>query len=249
MLQLIFILSIFNNIFPIDAYYVPANGEDWTILKPDCQKLQGSFESLPFTFGIVVNPYVINDEGDYEEPVVSKIERTITTSFVTSVVTAAPKPTKTRDIIVQIHDGQVQKLLLVMIGKMKKNIKIGMMITIMIGKMMINIIPITIKVMMMITINIIKIKIMMIMTSIMMISITKTSSMTMIKMIIINIVRVMSMMFLWIQLLKEEREITKKQENRLKNWQMMKLKDKVSKLLKKFTKILEKIMDTKRSRI
>ena len=110
MLQLIFILSIFNNIFPIDAYYVPANGEDWTILKPDCQKLQGSFESLPFTFGIVVNPYVINDEGDYEEPVVSKIERTITTSFVTSVVTAAPKPTKTRDIIVQIHDGQVQKV-------------------------------------------------------------------------------------------------------------------------------------------
>lgn len=110
MLQLLFILSIFNKIFPIDAYYVPANGEDWTILKPEYNKLPGSFDTLPFTFGIVVNPYVINDEGDYEEPVVSKIERSITTSFVTSVVTAAPKPTKTKDIIVQIHDGQVQKV-------------------------------------------------------------------------------------------------------------------------------------------
>ncbi|RCK56316.1 putative cell wall mannoprotein PIR32 [Candida viswanathii] len=110
MLQLLFILSVFNKLFPADAYYVPANGEDWTILKPDCERLQGSFDTLPFTFGIVVNPYVINDEGDYEEPVVSRIERSITTSFVTSVVTAAPKPTKTKDIIVQIHDGQVQKI-------------------------------------------------------------------------------------------------------------------------------------------
>ncbi|KAL6451589.1 PIR32 Probable cell wall mannoprotein PIR32 [Candida maltosa Xu316] len=110
MFQYLFIFAFLSNIFTIHSYYVPANGDDWTILKPACDKLPGSFDTLPFCFGIVVNPYVINDEGDYEEPVVTSIERSLTTSFVTSVVTAAPKPTKTKDIIVQIHDGQVQKV-------------------------------------------------------------------------------------------------------------------------------------------
>ena len=99
---------------------MPANGDDWTILKPpSCKnKLPGQYiDSLPFTFGIVVNPYILNEDGDYEKPIVSKIKPSLTTTtFVTSIITTstatAPgsKPTKTKDIIVQIHDGQVQKM-------------------------------------------------------------------------------------------------------------------------------------------
>ena len=114
------ILLIFFQIIKSSGYYVPANGDDWTILKPpSCKnKLPGQYiDSLPFTFGIVVNPYILNEDGDYEKPIVSKIKPSLTTTtFVTSIITTstatAPgsKPTKTKDIIVQIHDGQVQKM-------------------------------------------------------------------------------------------------------------------------------------------
>ncbi|KAI5958402.1 hypothetical protein CANMA_004246 [Candida margitis] len=104
------LLASFATINLIQAYYVPANGEDWTRYKPTCDYLPGSFTSLPFKFGIVVNPYTVTNDGELIEPEVKSIERSITTSFVTSVITPAPKETKTKDIIVQITDGQVQKV-------------------------------------------------------------------------------------------------------------------------------------------
>ncbi|KAI5958087.1 hypothetical protein KGF57_002895 [Candida theae] len=104
------LLASFATISLIQAYYIPASGEDWSKYKPTCDYLPGSFTSLPFKFGIVVNPYTVTNEGELLEPEVKSIERSITTSFVTSVVTPAPKETKTKDIIVQITDGQVQKV-------------------------------------------------------------------------------------------------------------------------------------------
>lgn len=104
------LLASFAAINLIQAYYIPANGEDWTKYKPTCDYLPGSFTSLPFKFGIVVNPYTVTNEGELLEPEVKSIERSITTSFVTSDITPAPKETKTKDIIVQITDGQVQKV-------------------------------------------------------------------------------------------------------------------------------------------
>ncbi|KAG7662346.1 uncharacterized protein J8A68_004117 [[Candida] subhashii] len=109
--SLLFPVSIISFSLPkTTAYYVPANGDDWSLLKPDRGILEGNFESVPFSFGIVVNPYLVSEKGDLLEPPISTIERSMTTSFVTSVVTAAPKPTKTKDIIMQINDGQVQKV-------------------------------------------------------------------------------------------------------------------------------------------
>lgn len=104
------LLASFATINLIQAYYIPASGEDWTKYKPSCDYLPGSFTTLPFKFGIVVNPYIVTNEGELLEPEVESIERSITASFVTSVVTPAPKATKTKDIIVQITDGQVQKV-------------------------------------------------------------------------------------------------------------------------------------------
>nr|UHH90004.1 Pir11 [Candida metapsilosis] len=104
------LLASFATINLIHAYYIPATGEDWSKYKPSCDYLPESFTTLPFKFGIVVNPYIVNTEGELLEPEVKSIERSITTSFVTSVITPAPKKTKTKDIIVQITDGQVQKV-------------------------------------------------------------------------------------------------------------------------------------------
>ncbi|KAI5951388.1 hypothetical protein KGF54_004462 [Candida jiufengensis] len=105
--QLILSFTILSS---IKAYYVPANGDDWTQFKPKANYLPGCFTSLPFKFGIVVNPYILNNEGELLEPEITSITRSLTTSFVTSYVTAAPKPTKTKDIILQLQDGQVQKV-------------------------------------------------------------------------------------------------------------------------------------------
>ncbi|KAI3405866.1 hypothetical protein KGF56_001474 [Candida oxycetoniae] len=100
-----------TNLFPtIKGYYVPASGEDWTNYKPSCDFLPGSLKTLPFSFGIVVNPYIVDEDGDLKEPKISSIARSLTTTVVTSFVTPAPKPTKTKDIILQIQDGQVQKV-------------------------------------------------------------------------------------------------------------------------------------------
>lgn len=94
------------------AFYNPESGEDWTLLKPLCLALEGSYDSVPFRFGFVVNPYVVNDEGEYEEPehVPAPKSHTIalTTTFTTSYLTSMPKPTKAIDVH-QIGDGQIQR--------------------------------------------------------------------------------------------------------------------------------------------
>lgn len=90
------------------AVYIPG-AEDWTQLKPPALPLLGSIESLPFKFGLYVNPYKYNsDDGEYEEPEYSSVTRTYTTTFTTSYITTAPKPVKSVDVL-QIQDGQVQR--------------------------------------------------------------------------------------------------------------------------------------------
>ncbi|CAK7901985.1 probable cell wall mannoprotein Pir32p [[Candida] anglica] len=105
--------------------YVPGSGQDWAQLLPESQPLQGSYDTLPFKFGIVVNSFRLNEDGVYEEPEVRKPIRSVTTTFATSKVTtfttshlttfttsgitSAPKATHTADIVHQIYDGQVQK--------------------------------------------------------------------------------------------------------------------------------------------
>lgn len=91
-----------------DVYSPNSNTQDWTGLTPDTEQLEGSYDSVPFNFGMVLNPFVINHEGDYEPPTISTVQRELTTTYVTSHVTQAPKPTKAIDVY-QIDDGQIQK--------------------------------------------------------------------------------------------------------------------------------------------
>lgn len=97
----------------VSAVYNPNAGDDWTLLKPEAESLEGSYDSVPFAFGIVVNPYVVNQEGGFEPPEHSSVPREIlttkVTTYLTSYVTAAPKPTKSVDVY-QIQDGQIQKI-------------------------------------------------------------------------------------------------------------------------------------------
>ncbi|CAK9435566.1 uncharacterized protein LODBEIA_P02930 [Lodderomyces beijingensis] len=112
MLQLstLILPAVLINLPSVFTHYVPATGDDWTKYRPSCEPLPGSFKTLPFEFGIVVNPYVVCDDGDLREPAHSSIARSLTTTITTSIVTPAPKPTKTKDVILQIQDGQVQKI-------------------------------------------------------------------------------------------------------------------------------------------
>ncbi|KAK6462331.1 hypothetical protein DFJ63DRAFT_153083 [Scheffersomyces coipomensis] len=89
----------------VSAIWTPETGGDWSQLKPESSDLPGSLDTVSFPFGIVVSPYVLNNEGEYEEPTISSVVRSLTTT----VITAAPKPTRSIDIINQIEDGQVQK--------------------------------------------------------------------------------------------------------------------------------------------
>lgn len=91
------------------SVYVPNGSDDWKELKPEAEPLPGSYKSVPFKFGIVVNPHVRKGDGIYKEPDYSSIQREITTTFMTSHVTAAPKATKTTNVIHQIPDGQIQR--------------------------------------------------------------------------------------------------------------------------------------------
>lgn len=91
-----------------NAVYNPANGDDWTQLKPKQPLLEGSHDSLSFNFGFVVTPFIVNDEGEYEEPTPLPITRLITTEVYVPIVTSAPQPTKAANVI-QIHDGQIQR--------------------------------------------------------------------------------------------------------------------------------------------
>lgn len=88
--------------------YLPASGADWTLLKPSGEPSEGSFDSVPFVFGIVVNPYVLDSNGNYEAPAYTSVVREYTTTHYTTHVTAAPKPTRAGPVH-QISDGQVQK--------------------------------------------------------------------------------------------------------------------------------------------
>lgn len=109
MFKKVLVLVLLTSSTLVQAVYSPQSGEDWTQLKPDTPALDESHDSVPFAFGIVVNPYVINHDGDYEKPPYSSIPRTLTTTFVTSVETEAPKATKTNDVVYQIPDGQIQR--------------------------------------------------------------------------------------------------------------------------------------------
>ncbi|KAK6201451.1 uncharacterized protein RJT21DRAFT_35303 [Scheffersomyces amazonensis] len=95
------------NLINATDVWVPESGGDWTELKPDFVPLEGSLDTVSFPFGIVVSPYVLNQDGEYEEPTISSIIRSLTTT----VVTPAPKPTRSIDVINQIEDGQIQKTL------------------------------------------------------------------------------------------------------------------------------------------
>lgn len=89
---------------------MPNGSDDWKELRPEAEPLPGSYKSVPFKFGIVVNPHVRKGDGIYKEPDYSSIQREITTTFMTSHVTAAPKATKTTNVIHQIPDGQIQRI-------------------------------------------------------------------------------------------------------------------------------------------
>lgn len=90
------------------ANYSPSSGDDWTQFRPDFEPLPGSVDTVPFQFGIVVNPFVLNHLGDYEPPPHTSIQRVMTTTYQTSHETEAPKVTKTLDVH-QIADGQIQR--------------------------------------------------------------------------------------------------------------------------------------------
>ncbi|CAH2354601.1 cell wall mannoprotein Pir3p [[Candida] railenensis] len=105
------------------ASYDPSADDDWTQFKPECSTLAGSHVTLPFQFGFVVNPYYVNEAGEYEEPIVTPVPRSTTkyyetsrvttittrhgTTFTTSEINTVPKPTKAA-VIHQIYDGQIQ---------------------------------------------------------------------------------------------------------------------------------------------
>ncbi|CCE85442.1 Piso0_005038 [Millerozyma farinosa CBS 7064] len=91
------------------SIYVPNGSDDWKELKPEAEPLPGSYKSVPFKFGIVVNPHVRKEDVIYNEPEYTSIQREITTTFMTSHVTAASKATKTTNIIHQIPEGQIQR--------------------------------------------------------------------------------------------------------------------------------------------
>lgn len=90
--------------------FIPESGSDWTLLKPDCDYLPGSFQNLPFEFGIIVTPYVLNNDGNLDRPPISSLKRSMTTRYTTSIVTVtqAPLPTKSIEVYQQ-QDGQVQR--------------------------------------------------------------------------------------------------------------------------------------------
>lgn len=102
------VLALMATLAVSSAVYNPENGEDWTQLKPKQPMLAGSHDSLSFNFGFVVTPFIVNDDGEYEEPVPTSIARQVTTEVYMSIVTSAPQPTRAANVI-QIQDGQIQR--------------------------------------------------------------------------------------------------------------------------------------------
>ncbi|KAK6456731.1 uncharacterized protein RJT20DRAFT_154302 [Scheffersomyces xylosifermentans] len=107
MLRIALFSVLFTSVL-VQCLWVPESGADWTQLRPHEDPLHGSLDTVPFSFGIVVNPYKKKEDGDYEKPSVSSVVRSITTTVTMSIVTPAEKPTKVADII-QISDGQIQR--------------------------------------------------------------------------------------------------------------------------------------------
>lgn len=87
------------------AIYVPGY-DDWTELIPESLLLEGSFDTVPFPFGIVVSSFVGHD-GSLKEPIVHG-RRLFTTTFTSTYTTETPRPTQVVDPAKQINDGQVQ---------------------------------------------------------------------------------------------------------------------------------------------
>lgn len=90
------------------AAYSPSSGADWRLYKPSQEPSKGSYDSLPFAFGLVVTPYLVDHHGNYLEPGYTSVVREYTTTHYKTHVTAAPKPTRAAPVH-QIADGQVQK--------------------------------------------------------------------------------------------------------------------------------------------
>lgn len=87
------------------ALYIPG-ADDWTKLIPDSVPLAGSYDTIPFSFGIVVTPFEQID-GEYTEPSFDG-PKLVTTTYTSTVITDGPKPTKAVSPVKQIWDGQIQ---------------------------------------------------------------------------------------------------------------------------------------------
>lgn len=87
------------------ALYIPG-ADDWTKLIPDSVPLAGSYDTIPFSFGIVVTPFEQVD-GEYTEPSFDG-PQVVTSTYTSLFVTEAPKPTKAVSPVKQIYDGQIQ---------------------------------------------------------------------------------------------------------------------------------------------
>lgn len=92
------------------AVYAPESGQDWTLLRPDYDLPESSYESVPFEFGIIVTPFIYRDDGELTKPPLPTFTRSHTTTLVTSYITVAKAPTPTKEVeVFQIQDGQVQR--------------------------------------------------------------------------------------------------------------------------------------------
>lgn len=109
MLVTTIVLFLFTPGFLAHAFYNPASGDDWARYKPKAPSLKGSFDSLPFNFGIVINPFELDDSGSYNTPELEPIVPKTTTVVKTQTVVTVALPTKTADVY-QIQDGQVQRI-------------------------------------------------------------------------------------------------------------------------------------------
>lgn len=87
------------------AIYTPG-ADDWTKLTPESLPLTGSYDSIPFSFGIVVTPFEEHN-GEFREPSFQG-PRKVTSTYTSLHVTEAPRPTKAASPVKQIIDGQIQ---------------------------------------------------------------------------------------------------------------------------------------------
>lgn len=104
MFHFLFLFVVF--LVYVEAVYDPASNNDWTKLKPSSRNPLGSLDTLPFSFGIVVNPYEKTKDGEFKPPTVPPMRQTVT---LTTTTILKSKPTVSADMH-QIKDGQVQRV-------------------------------------------------------------------------------------------------------------------------------------------